>query len=148
MVQISRILSPAVLVYAWGLAAASGAAPLGSVVAVEASLAASNEVPPNSSMGTGLLDASFNRETNVLNYTITYSGLSGPVKAGHFHGPASAGTNAGVALPFVDGMDSPIKGTAILNAAQVADLLAGKWYVNLHTASNPGGEIRGQVHVK
>jgi hypothetical protein len=148
MVHISRVLSRAVLVSALGLAAVCSAAPLGSVVAIEASLTAHNEVPPNSSAGTGTLDASFNQETNVLNYTVTYSGMTGPVKAGHFHGPAAFGMNAAVAVPFVDGMDSPIKGTAILNATQAADLLAGKWYVNLHTAANPGGEIRGQVHVK
>jgi hypothetical protein len=53
-----------------------------------------------------------------------------------------------VALPFAGSLDSPIKGTATLTAAQSADLLAGKWYVNLHTAANGGGEIRGQALVK
>jgi CHRD domain len=42
-------------------------------------------------------------------------------------------------------LDSPIKGSAVLTATQAADLLAGKWYVNLHTAINLAGEIRGQV---
>jgi hypothetical protein len=42
-------------------------------------------------------------------------------------------------------VESPIKGSAALSPAQVADVLAGKWYVNLHTAANPGGEVRGQV---
>ncbi|MDB5424047.1 MAG: hypothetical protein JWQ29_1463, partial [Phenylobacterium sp.] len=40
---------------------------------------------------------------------------------------------------------SPIKGTATLTDAQIADLNAGKWYFNVHTAANPGGEIRGTV---
>jgi hypothetical protein len=40
---------------------------------------------------------------------------------------------------------SPIDGTATLTADQVKDLLAGKWYFNVHTAQNPGGEIRGQI---
>ena len=58
-----------------------------------------------------------------------------------------AGTNAGVVQGFSGSMDSPIKGSATLTAAQAADLLAGKWYVNLHTAANKGGEIRGQATV-
>jgi hypothetical protein len=40
---------------------------------------------------------------------------------------------------------SPIKGSATLNDAQAADLMAGRWYFNIHTAANKGGEIRGQV---
>ncbi len=74
-----------------------------------------------------------------------YSGLSGPVKAGHFHGLAEAGKNAGVALGINNAGDSPVQGSAVLTGDQAADLLAGKWYVNLHTAANPGGEVRGQV---
>jgi hypothetical protein len=91
------------------------------------------------------LDASVDKQTNVLTWTVTYAGLTGPVKAGHFHGPAAAGANAGVALGFSGSVESPIKGSATLTAAQLADLMAGMWYVNLHTAANPGGEVRGQV---
>ena len=79
---------------------------------------------------------------------MTYSGLTGPVTGGHFHGPALAGQNAGVVVPFAAGLVSPITGSATLTPTQVADLSAGKWYVNLHTAANPGGEIRGQVTVR
>lgn len=148
MVHMSKHWSAAVLVATLGLASVGAAAPLGNMVAVQASLSGSSEVPPTSSAGTGTLDASLNQETHVLNYTVTYSGMSGPVKAGHFHGPAAIGANAGVALPFAGAMESPITGTAVLTPSQSADLLAGKWYVNLHTAANPGGEIRGQVELK
>lgn len=110
-----------------------------------AKLAAASEVPPNDSTGTGTLVASLDRQSHVLTWTLTYAGMSGPVKAGHFHGPAAAGTNAGVVLPFTGSVESPIKGTATLSEAQVADLTAGKWYVNLHTPAHPGGEVRGQV---
>jgi len=80
-----------------------------------------------------------------LHYILRYSGLSGPVKAGHFHGPAEAGKNAGVALGINNAGDSPVQGSAVLTADQAAELLADKWYVNLHTAANRGGELRGQV---
>lgn len=114
-------------------------------MAFEAKLSGANEVPANTSSGSGSLEASLDKQTNLLSWTVTYSGLTGPVKAGHFHGPAVAGSNAGVAQGFTGNLESPIKGSATLTAAQVDDLKAGKWYVNLHTAANPGGEVRGQV---
>ena len=110
-----------------------------------ATLSGTAEVPPNTSAGMGQLQAEFDKATKTLRYTLRYSGLSGPVKAGHFHGPAEAGKNAGVALGINNAGDSPVQGSAVLTADQAADLLAGKWYVNLHTAANPGGELRGQV---
>jgi hypothetical protein len=110
-----------------------------------ATLSGAAEVPPNTSAGMGQLQAEFDKATKTLRYTLRYSGLSGPVKAGHFHGPAEAGKNAGVALGINNAGESPVQGSAVLTADQAADLLAGKWYVNLHTAANPGGEVRGQV---
>ncbi|MDQ0569877.1 hypothetical protein QFZ42_001711 [Variovorax paradoxus] len=105
---------------------------------------AASEVPPNMTRGSGLAEAWLNRDTNVLKYKITYNGLSGPATAAHFHGPAPAGANAGVVLPFARA-ESPIEGQATLTPAQAADLIAGKWYANIHTAANPAGEIRGQM---
>jgi hypothetical protein len=110
-----------------------------------ATLSGAAEVPSNTSAGMGQLQAEFDKATSTFSYTLRYSGLSGPVKAGHFHGPAEAGKNAGVALGISNAGESPVQGRAVLTAAQAADLLAGKWYVNLHTAANPGGEVRGQV---
>jgi len=110
-----------------------------------ATLSGAAEVPPNTSAGMGQLQAEFDKATKTLRYTLRYSGLSGPVKAGHFHGPAEAGKNAGVALGINNAGESPVQGSAVLTGDQAADLLAGKWYVNLHTAANPGGELRGQV---
>ena len=83
----------------------------------------------------------------MLTWKLSYSGLTGPATAAHFHGPAVAGSNAGVVIPFASPA-SPIEGQATLTAAQAADLLAGKWYANVHTAANKGGEIRGQVTPK
>ncbi|MBC7730712.1 MAG: CHRD domain-containing protein [Bacteriovorax sp.] len=110
-------------------------------------LSSAAEVPANASPGTGTLDATLDKSSNVLRWTLTYASLTGPATMAHFHGPAMAGANAGVAVPFPSAM-SPAKGETVLTAAQVADLMAGKWYANVHTAANPGGEIRGQVMAK
>ncbi|MCP3391817.1 CHRD domain-containing protein [Bradyrhizobium sp. CCGB12] len=114
------------------------------VVKLKAELKGSNEVPPNSSPGSGKAEASYDTETKVLTYIVTYAGLTGPAMGAHFHGPSDAGKNAGIALPFKSAQ-SPIQGSATLTDAQAADLLAGKWYANIHTAGNPGGELRGQM---
>ena len=114
----------------------------------EAKLSAAQEVPPGSGSGTGSAEVQLNKGTSVVTWKLTYSGLSGPAVAGHIHGPAAAGANAGVVVPFTNITAQPVTGQATLTAAQVADLEAGKWYVNVHTAANPGGEIRGQLQKK
>ena len=106
-------------------------------------LSPANEVPPNASSGSGT--AKVELDGTVVKWTVTYSGMTGPVTAGHFHGPAAMGSNAGVVVPFAGPLASPIVGSATLTPAQVDQLKSGMWYVNLHTAANPGGEIRGQV---
>jgi len=110
----------------------------------KADLAASQEVPPVSGGGTGHADLTYDTGSKKLSWKVTFSGFTGPATAAHFHGPAEAGKNAGVAVP-IPGTASPLEGSATLTDAQAADLKAGKWYVNVHTATNKGGEIRGQV---
>ncbi len=110
----------------------------------KATLNGASEVPPTDSKGTGKAKLSYDPASKMLTYTVTYKGLSGDAVAAHFHGPADAGANGGVELPITVGK-SPIKGSATLTDAQAADLEAGKWYVNIHTAANQAGEIRGQV---
>jgi hypothetical protein len=114
------------------------------VVKLQAELKGSNEVPPNGSTGSGTAEATFDTDTKLLTYTVTYAGLTGPVMGAHFHGPSEAGKNAGIVLPFKT-VQSPIQGNATLTDSQAADLLAGKWYANVHTGANPGGELRGQM---
>jgi hypothetical protein len=113
-------------------------------IVLKADLSGSNEVPPNSSPATGKAEATLDTATRNLTYTVTFAGLSGPALGAHFHGPVEAGKNAGIVLPFKT-VQSPIEGTATLTENQAADLLAGKWYANVHTAANPGGELRGQM---
>jgi CHRD domain len=113
-------------------------------IKLQAELKGSNEAPSNASTGSGKAEATFDTETKLLTYKVTYAGLSGPAMGAHFHGPSEAGKNAGIVLPFKT-VQSPIQGSATLTDAQAADLLAGRWYANIHTAANPGGELRGQM---
>lgn len=113
-------------------------------ITLKAALKGSNEVPPNNSPASGEAAATFDTQTKTLTWTITFKDLTGPAVAAHFHGPGEPGKNAGIVLPFKSAQ-SPIEGTATLTDAQVADLIAGKWYANIHTAANPGGELRGQM---
>jgi hypothetical protein len=112
---------------------------------MKATLDGKSEVPPNASAGTGTADIDYDAATKKLSWKLTYSGLSGPATAAHFHGPAEPDKNAGVAVAIPNATSSPAEGSATLTDAQAADLTAGKYYVNVHTAANPGGEIRGQV---
>jgi CHRD domain len=127
------------------MASGSGAAtPMMATQTFRATLSSAAEVPANASTGTGSLEASLDKGTSVLRWKVTYTGLTGPATMAHFHGPAMPGANAGVVVPFSSAA-SMGEGSATLTPAQIADLMAGKWYVNVHTAQNPGGEIRGQV---
>jgi hypothetical protein len=139
---ISALLPP---LLALGMLGVSASASADSIL--QATLSGASEVPPVRSTATGSVDANLNVSTRLLTWTVTYSGLSGPATAAHFHGPALAGQNAGVVVPLAGKMSSPVNGSATLTAEQVTDLMAGKWYLNVHTAGNPGGEIRGQVVV-
>lgn len=112
----------------------------------EATLTGAQEVPPNPSAGRGTAEIQFNSNTNALSWKVTYSGLSGPLTGAHIHGPAASGANAGVVVPFTGNLNAqPIQGQATITPAQFGDLAAGLWYVNLHTARSPDGEIRGQL---
>lgn len=113
-------------------------------VQFKATLNGASEVPPNQSAGTGTVTATFDTATKQLSWKGNYSGLSGPATAAHFHAPAEAGKNAGVAIPITPNT-SPFTGSATLTDSQASDLMAGRWYVNIHTAANPSGEVRGQL---
>ena len=118
------------------------------MVAFTTQLRGANEVPPNASAGSGTVDAALNKDTMLLRWKVSYSGMSGPATMGHFHGPAAVGANAGIALGWANPVASGMEGSATLTAAQAADLMAGRWYANIHTAANPGGELRGQMTVR
>ena len=136
-----NIIHVALLAIAVGAAAPRAHA---ETIILKSELKAANSVPPNASTASGVAEGSFDTATKTLSWTITFSGLSGPVIGAHFHGPSEPGRNAGIVLPLKSS-EPPITGSSVLTDAQAADLLAGKWYANIHTQANPGGEIRGQM---
>jgi hypothetical protein len=100
-------------------------------------------VPPTGSLGTGTADPTLDRASNQLTWRVTYSGLSEPVTAVHFHSPERRGSDAEVNIR--DHLQSPVTGSTILTDAQERELLAGKWFVNIHTAACPNGEVLGHI---
>jgi CHRD domain len=126
------------------LSAAFSAGALAETVTFKADLKGSTEVPANDSAGTGTAAVTYDSASKILKWTVTYSGLTGPATMAHIHGPAAAGKNAGVLIAFANA-GSPIEGSATLTDAQAADLMAGNLYINVHTAANKSGEIRGQL---
>lgn len=110
----------------------------------KASLSGKSEVPPNAVAATGSVAATYDSDSKKLTWKGSYSGLSGPATAAHFHGPAPAGKNAGVLVPISPNGPS-FEGSATLTDAQAKALMDGDMYVNIHTAANKAGEIRGQL---
>jgi hypothetical protein len=110
-----------------------------------ATLNAASEVPPKESDGTGIVQVEYDTDSKLMTYTVNYSGLTGPATAAHFHGPAAVGVNAPPVVPLKGALLSPIEGSATLTDDQAKELQTGMMYFNIHTAANPGGEIRGQL---
>jgi hypothetical protein len=117
-------------------------------------LSGANEVPAVSTAAKGSGWVTLSADDSTITFHLEYSGLSGAATAAHIH-TGAAGVNGGVIFPFVVG-PSPINGTftaanftpsgAITTYAQaIAAIKAGNTYMNVHTAANPGGEIRGQI---
>ena len=120
----------------------------GSAATVEynARLSGQREIPKTDSKGSGHMAATYDTMTKVLSYTLTFDGLSGPATAAHLHGPATRRESAGVMAPLGDkNLTSPVTGSVTLSDDQAKALQSAKVYVNVHTAANPGGEIRGQL---
>ena len=108
------------------------------------------EVPPNASLGTATLFGTYNDVTNVITFNYSFSNLTGNSTAAHFHGPAAVGVNAGVRIGhtgFPTGVTSgSYSNSFTLSASNETELLSNLWYLNIHSTSFPGGEIRGQVY--
>ncbi len=97
-----------------------------------------------SGSGTGSVSGTYDDSTNLFSYNISWSDLTAGVTNIHFH-LGAPGVGGGVALS-VPSFDNPlIVNDVLLTGTQETDLLAGNWYVNIHTGGFGGGEIRGQV---
>ena len=108
---------------------------------IDCAQATTCDVPPCTGSGSGTF--TLDTDTGMFSYDITYENLSAAETAAHIHGPAAPGATAGVAVGLPGG--TPKIGSAMLTLNQQNDLLADLYYVNIHTGSCGGGEIRGQV---
>jgi len=104
------------------------------------------ETPANGSTAIGNGVVTYDTKTKTLCYYLSYIGaLAGGEILAHIHGPAAPGTPAGIILALPLG--SP-KTACVVNPAapfNKADLFKGLYYVNIHSAGFPAGEIRGQI---
>ena len=123
-----------------------------------ATINGAQETPPVITLGTGTLTGTYDDVTNALTWTGSFTGLNSGTTNAHFHGPAAVGVGpAGVTegitaangdtfpLGVTTGVFSGSATSATISETDEAQLLAGLWYVNIHTSTSPGGEIRGQV---
>lgn len=134
--------------------------PTGTSAAV--GLKPANEVPANSSTGSGNAVSggiTFDTVTSTLSFAMGYgsaagfTNLTGAATGTHIHDPAGVGANASVLFDLAPGhfpatipaTGGLIFGSVVYSPAQATNLLAGLNYVNIHTAANPNGEIRGQL---
>ena len=107
------------------------------------------EVPVNHSTATGSGTVVLNAKETMITVNLNFSGLTVPATAGHIHGPAAPGVNASILFPFT-GVPNATSGTIpqqtfAITPTQVAQLRSGLFYLNVHNATFPGGEIRGQL---
>jgi CHRD domain len=112
------------------------------VLEYNVTLNGASQSPPVDTKATGTADVKVDTDAKTITWTTKTSGLSGPATAAHFHGPAAAGANAAPEIDISKNIDS---GSAPITDAQIADVKAGKVYLNVHTAKYPDGEIRGQL---
>ena len=123
-------------------------------------LTGAQETPSTTSTAIGNMDVSYSKETRVLSYTVNWSGLTGPVTNMHIHGLAPTGFPAGVVQNIITssngiavpnstlyGATGKISATLFVDGVVIReeDLLNGMYYMNIHTAVWPAGEIRGQI---
>jgi hypothetical protein len=117
-------------------------------------LGGENEVPKNPSQAWSTMDVSYSKITKMLKYTVRWSGLTGNPIGSHIHGTAPKGVNAGIKHDFTALIPKTTTGTVTNSvlvdgvAIKEDSLLKGFYYINIHTPTYPGGEIRGQIELK
>lgn len=158
-----------VLVFAAGCLSAIPVA--AEVLQYRAELSGEAQRPPVETAATGQAEVSLDTEALTVTWKITHSGLSGDPVAAHFHGPATPEETAPPVIDLGEGAygatadtetaeepdatveedagdaaaEEIMEGSAQLTEEQIADLQAGHYYLNIHTAQHPDGEIRGNI---
>ncbi len=125
-----------------------GGGPVAGPKLFNARLNGANEVPANSTTGYGYGRVVLNAAETQISVSVYWNGLTGNATAGHIHGPSAPNATGPVIFnlaPSASASGSVVNSTFAVTPAQVADMKAGLWYFNIHTAANPGGEIRGQI---
>lgn len=113
------------------------------IVTFQATLNGSSETPPNGSTSTGVATLTYDSLAKKFDIVVNYTGIA--PTAGHIH-KGAPGVAGGVIFGFTDVSKSPVRySSPVLTDAQKNDLYTGQYYVNLHSAAFPAGEIRGQL---
>lgn len=115
----------------------------GQIVPLNATLDGAQEAPAVVTRGRGFATFTVDTVANVLSYYVRFDSLNSAETAAHIHGNALHGTGTGVKVALPAG--SPKVGTWNYPEGDESALLAGRMYVNIHSTTSPGGEIRGQI---
>lgn len=111
-----------------------------------ANLASEEESWAVDSKGVGRADFTLERESMRFSWTVTYKDLTSPAIRVAVHGPQTPGGEAGVLVDLGGGgVQSPVKGSTILNDGQLRYLTTDRFYINITTPKYAKGEIRGQL---
>lgn len=142
---MKKLVTLAAVAAAALVAAAFAAAGRNAAITVGTQLTAKQEIPAQT-VKDAAASGSFAGKIvgNKLTYTLTFKGLTGAATAAHIH-LGGMGKSGNVVVPICGPCKSPVKGSATLSKALLTDLKTHKLYVNVHTAKNPAGEIRGQL---
>ena len=112
------------------------------------------ENPQRETLAKGSIDALYDNESKMLNFTVKWQDLTGIPVGSHIHGPAAKGVNAGIKYDFFSIFPKQLAGTfsnsVIVDGVAIKEdsLITGFYYINIHTPKFPGGEIRGQLEFK
>ena len=112
------------------------------------------ENPQRETLATGLINARYDTESKMLNFTVKWQDLTGIPVGSHIHGTAARGVNAGIKYDFFNIFPKELAGTftnsVMVDGVAIKEdsLIMGFYYINIHTPKYPGGEIRGQLEFK
>lgn len=142
MKNFKKLLLPLLLISTVIFACKKSQKVTDTVYKYDVTLSGANEVPPNASAATGKFVGSYTKSTRVLAFTLSYSGIT--ATDWHIH-KGAPGVSGQVEVSLNPVVPSPLQTSVTLTPTQEVDLLSGNFYVNIHSADFPGGEIRAQL---